>query len=123
MREFAERYTAAWNSGVAERVAAHFSGDGWLRVNGGEAARGRAAIAGVAKGFLDAFPDMLLQCDGVAEDGHAVTYLWTFTGTYVGTGRKVRISGRELWTIAADGLIAESEGSFDAEDYARQCGI
>ena len=37
-----------------------------------------------------------------------------------GTGREVRISGFEEWQIGADGLIAESLGHFDAEDYQRQ---
>jgi hypothetical protein len=37
-----------------------------------------------------------------------------------GTGNKVRISGYELWKIGDDGLIAESQGHFDAADYERQ---
>ncbi len=30
------------------------------------------------------------------------------------------ISGYELWKIDNDGLIAESKGHFDADDYAHQ---
>ncbi len=123
MQDFADRYTAAWNSGMPERVAAHFGEVGWLRVNGGEPARGREAITALALGFMQAFPDLSLSCDGVIERDGLVTYQWTLRGTYAGTGRKVEISGRELWKMGADGLVAESEGSFDAAEYARQCGL
>ena len=37
-----------------------------------------------------------------------------------GTGKSVRIGGYEVWTIGADGLIAESKGHFDAAEYQRQ---
>ena len=36
------------------------------------------------------------------------------------TGRLVRFSGYEEWTLSENGLIARSLGHFDAEDYARQ---
>jgi hypothetical protein len=32
----------------------------------------------------------------------------------------VRISGLELWQFDQNGLIKESKGSFDAEEYDRQ---
>jgi hypothetical protein len=32
----------------------------------------------------------------------------------------VRISGHEEWRMGVDGLIAESLGQFDGEDYRRQ---
>lgn len=123
MRDFAESYTAAWNSGTPEQVAEHFGEDGWLRVNGGAAAQGRGAISELARGFMTEFPDLSLRCDGVVAEGGVVTYLWTLRGTHVGTGRSVEISGREVWKLGMDGLVAESEGSFDAADYARQCGV
>jgi hypothetical protein len=34
-------------------------------------------------------------------------------------GRAVRITGFEEWRIGADGLIAESLGHFDSEDFRR----
>jgi len=57
-----------------------------------------------------------------------VTYKWTLDGTNAGpggTGKRVRISGFEIWRIGDDGLVAESLGSFDAADYQRQveCGV
>jgi hypothetical protein len=50
-------------------------------------------------------------------------YHWTLSGTYIGpggTGHRVRISGFERWRIGSDGLIASSQGHFDAAEYRRQ---
>jgi predicted ester cyclase len=48
---------------------------------------------------------------------------WTLTGTNTGpsgSGKRVRISGYELWKIDNNGLIAESKGHFDSAEYERQ---
>jgi hypothetical protein len=37
-----------------------------------------------------------------------------------GAGHHVRISGFELWQVAERGLIASSQGHFDAAEYPRQ---
>jgi len=37
-----------------------------------------------------------------------------------GTGNKVKISGFERWIFNEDGLVQESIGSFDSEEYKRQ---
>ena len=37
-----------------------------------------------------------------------------------GSGHRVRIGGFEEWKIDQDGLIAESLGHFDANEYRRQ---
>ena len=47
----------------------------------------------------------------------------TFTGTNTGpggTGKSVRVSGYEEWTMDDDGLIAASRGHYDPAEYARQ---
>jgi len=52
-----------------------------------------------------------------------VIFHWTLTGTNTGpggAGKAVRISGYELWTLGGDGLIAASQGHFDAAEYQRQ---
>jgi hypothetical protein len=57
------------------------------------------------------------------EDAGTASYHWTLTGTNTGpggTGRAVRISGYEEWVIGSDGLIVDSLGRFDEEDYQRQ---
>jgi ketosteroid isomerase-like protein len=123
LREFAKQYTDAWCSQDPANVAAHYSPAGSLKVNDGVPAVGRAAITEVAEGFMKAFPDMQVIMDELlVRDGGAV-YEWTLVGTNTGpggTGNRVRISGFEEWRIGTDGLIAESRGHFDSEDYQRQ---
>ena len=123
LADFARRYTAAWCSQDAASVAAFYAPNGSLSVNGDPPAVGRAAIAELAQSFMTAFPDLRVLLDGIQlEEDHAV-YSWTLTGTNAGpdgTGQSVRISGFELWQFDADGLIAESRGSFDGASYQRQ---
>jgi predicted ester cyclase len=123
LRSLAESYTAAWCSQNAARVAGFYSLDGSLRVNADPTAVGRDAIAGVAQGFMAAFPDLKLIMDDIVVDGDQTVYRWTLVGTNTGpggTGKRVHISGFEEWRIGADGLIAESRGHFDDAEYQRQ---
>ena len=123
LRSLAERYTAAWCSQNPASVAAFYSDQGSLRVNDGAAAVGRDAIAEVAQSFMTAFPDLCVVMDELrVEDGEA-EYHWTLVGTNSGpggTGHRVRISGFERWRIGNEGLIASSQGHFDAVEYRRQ---
>jgi predicted ester cyclase len=121
---FANRYAQAWCSQNPESVAAFFAEKGSLRVNDGAPAIGRAAIAETARGFMRAFPDMVVTFDKLEPELNAViAFHWTLSGTNTGAGgagQRVRISGCELWTIDQDGLIAESKGHFDGAEYQRQ---
>ena len=121
--EFARGYTAAWCSGDPHQVAEHYSPDGSLTINGGTPSVGRDAIAEAARGFMDGFPDLRVELDDLKIDGDSPEYHWTLTGTNTGpggTGRPVRISGFEQWTMSSEGLIAASLGSYDAADWDRQ---
>ena len=72
---------------------------------------------------LSSLPDMVVTMDSIRVDGRSAVYHWTLTGTNTGpggTGKAVRISGYEEWTLAADGRIAQSLGHFDEVEYARQ---
>lgn len=128
LREFAERYTAAWCSQNAASVAAFYAVNGSLSVNGSVPAVGRDAITDLAQSFMTAFPDLRIALDQVLESDnraeyHWTEYHWTLTGTNTGpqgTGHAVRISGFEVWKIGADGLIASSMGHFDSTDYDLQ---
>ena len=123
LRAFAEGYTAAWCSMDPARVAQHFAPGGSLKINGGAAAVGRAAITQAANGFYVALPDIQVYFDDLVADGDRVEYHWTFTGTNTGpggTGKRVRVSGFEEWTVDDHGLIASSHGHYDADEYARQ---
>jgi alpha-L-rhamnosidase len=123
IRDFATRYTAAWCSQDPASVAAFFTQDGSLQVNDDAPAVGRAAITNVARGFMTAFPDMRVLMDDVSVTGERAVFRWTLVGTNTGpggTGRHVRISGLEEWRLGADGLIAESLGHFDGDEYRHQ---
>ncbi|MEO1220257.1 MAG: nuclear transport factor 2 family protein [Pseudomonadota bacterium] len=120
---FAQRYAAAWSSQNPDSVASFYSEEGRLVVNDGEAAVGREAIAEVARAFMQAFPDMVVTFDRLEPRGERMLFHWTLTGTNTGpggTGASVSISGFEAWLMGDDGLIVDSAGSFDAEDYERQ---
>jgi SnoaL-like polyketide cyclase len=104
-------------------VAENYAPDGSLTINDGPPSVGRAEITEAARSFMVAFPDMrVLMDDLVVQDEH-VEYRWTLVGTNTGprgTGRRVRISGFEEWTLGDDGLIAASLGHYDQAEYDRQ---
>ena len=121
--DFAARYAKAWCSHNPESVAAFFTENGSLSVNDGPPAIGRVAIAEIARGFMSDFPDLTVTMDSLTVASNGAMFHWTLTGTNTGpggTGKRVRISGYELWSIHNDGLIAESKGRFDATEYGRQ---
>ena len=122
LREFAERYTKAWCSQDPASVAEHYAADGSLTINGGSPSVGRPAIAEAAQTFMSAFPDLEVVMDDLVVRGDVIEYHWTLVGTNAGpggSGRRVRISGLERWTMGEDGLVA-SQGRFDEKEYARQ---
>ena len=72
---------------------------------------------------MTTFPDMIVTFDKLEPAADGTRFHWTLTGTNTGpggTGKRVRISGYELWKIDNDGLIGESKGNFDAAEYERQ---
>ena len=148
LSQFAQRYAKAWCSQNPEKVAAFFAERGSISINNGPPAVGRVAIAKEAQAFMTTFPDMVVTMDDVSRDSDGTKFHWTLIGTNTGpggTGKRVRISGYELWKIdnGAGGsratstgkpervgeqggesinaeLIAESKGHFDSADYERQ---
>jgi uncharacterized protein (TIGR02246 family) len=123
LNSLATRYAQAWCSQDPKRVAAFFAEKGSLCVNDGAPAMGRAAIAEVARGFMEAFPDMVVTFDQLESRGERIVFHWTLTGTNTGpggTGKRVRLSGFESWLIGHQGVIVESLGHFDGSEYERQ---
>jgi predicted ester cyclase len=119
----AKRYASAWCSQNPESVAAFFAENGSLRVNDGPPAVGRAAIAEVARGFMRDLPNMIVTMDDVTHESDGTKFHWTLTGTNTepgDAGKRLRISGYELWKFDNDELIAESRGHFDSAEYERQ---
>ena len=116
IEQLAREYTEAWCSRDPRRVASHYATGGTIAINGGEP----APIEGVAESFVAAFPDIEVMMDDLVVIDGVVEYHWTFTGTSAETGKSVRITGFEEWTIGADGRIAESRGHYDQAEYDRQ---
>ncbi len=123
LKEFAKRYAKAWCSQNPDSVAAFFAERGSISINNGPPAVGRTAIAREAQAFMTTFPDMIVTFDKLEPRGDRTAFHWTLTGTNTGpggTGKRVRISGYELWKIDNDGLIGDSLGHFDTAEYERQ---
>ena len=123
LENLGKKYAAAWSSQDPGSVAAFFSPGGSLKVNTDPPAIGREAITKVAQGFMSAFPDMVVSMDSLVSKSNVTEFHWTLKGTNSspgGTGNKVSISGFEVWEFNEDGLIKNSMGSFDAEEYNRQ---
>src|SRR5437016_10065747 len=113
--DFAQRYAKAWCRQNPESVAAFFAERGSISINNGPPAVGRAAIAKEAQAFMTTFPDMVVTMDDVSRDSDGTKFHWTLIGTNTGpggTGKRVRISGYELWKIdnGAGGSRATSTG-------------
>jgi uncharacterized protein (TIGR02246 family) len=123
LEKFGQRYAKAWCSQNPKSVAAFFAENGSISINNGPLAVGRAAIAKETQSFMTTFPDMIVSFAKLEPRGDATAFHWTLTGTHTGpggTGKRVRISGYELWKIDNDGFIAESKGHFDSAEYERQ---
>lgn len=119
VRDLARSYTDAWCSHDPARVAAHFVPGGTIAINGGDPTE----ITEVARSFIDTFPDIEVFTDDIVFRDETVEFHWTFTGTNSGpdgTGKAVRISGVEEWTLGDDGLVVESKGNYDQSEYDRQ---
>jgi len=72
---------------------------------------------------MTAFPDMVVTMVEVRQEGNHVVFYWHWTGTNTGpggTGNGVDLRGFEEWTLNGDGLILESRGHYDHEEYERQ---
>ena len=103
-------------------LASFYNENGSLSVNGGAPSVGRTAIAETARGFMTAFPDMVVKMDQVTQDGSHAIFRLDMDGDEHrrGTGKFVRIVGYEERTIGANGLLAASKGHYDEADYQRQ---
>src|SRR5262249_4831366 len=81
---------------------AHYIPGGTIAINGGDPTE----VTEVARSFIEAFPNIQVFMDDLVVRDETVEYHWTFTGTNDGpggTGKSVRISGFEEWTLGDDG--------------------
>jgi steroid delta-isomerase-like uncharacterized protein len=135
LREFGERYLAAWNSHDPRAVVACAHEDViWLDPALTEPAIGRDAVAEFAGASFVAFPDMEFSEPGppaISEDRRAAYVPWVMTGTNTGpleppgfmaTGRAVEVRGFDVWQFR-DELIWRYEAMYDFSTMARQLGL
>ena len=123
LTDFATRYAQAWSSQDPVALASFYALNGSLRVNDGEPSVGREAVTETARGFMTAFPDMIVRLVELRKTDDYVEFRWHWTGTNTGpggTGNAVDLRGYEKWTLDDDGLILESLGHFDDAEYHRQ---
>jgi uncharacterized protein (TIGR02246 family) len=123
LTDFGRRYAAAWSSQNPAQLASFYTEDGSLTVNGDAPSTGRVAIAAKAQSFMTAFPDMVVTLERMDRHGDHPVFRWIWTGTNTGpggTGKYVRITGYEEWTLDSNGLITMSDGHYDEAEYQRQ---
>jgi steroid delta-isomerase-like uncharacterized protein len=126
LTDLGRRYAAAWSSQNPAQLASFYAEDGSLIVNGGSPSTGRAAIAATAQSFMTAFPDMVVTLERMEKRGDHPVFRWIWTGTNTGpggTGKFVRITGYEEWTLDSNGLITKSDGHYDEAEYQRQLKV
>ncbi|MEO7039569.1 MAG: hypothetical protein ABI446_08710, partial [Gemmatimonadaceae bacterium] len=66
---------------------------------------------------------MVVTMDSIHMNGSQPVFHWTLSGTNTGpngTGKAVRFSGYEEWTMSADGLIRKSLGHFSQVELDEQ---
>ena len=126
LADLGTRYAVAWSSGDPAAVAALYAENGSLTVNSAAPSRGRAAITATAQSYMTAFPDMVVNMTKITQEGDHVVFHWLWTGTNTGpggTGKFVRMTGHEEWTLDRDGRIVESKGHYDEAEYQRQLRV
>jgi uncharacterized protein (TIGR02246 family) len=121
--ELVLRASKAWSSQDPQGVASCYEDTASLTINRGTPSTGRKELAATAASYMQAFPDLGVSVDHVLVAGDSVFWAWTLTGTNTGpggTGKPVRVSGIEVWTMGDSGLVANSIGYYDADIYERQ---
>jgi ketosteroid isomerase-like protein len=118
-------FTRAVNAGALDALCTLYD-DGAVLVGGpgqAQAVVGPDAIRQVLAGFPAPSPMMEFEHEYLFEAGDTALARgrWKLTNTGPGgSGLPVLVSGCETWTLGEGGLIAYSEGRFDAAGYERQ---
>jgi hypothetical protein len=69
---------------------------------------------------------MVVKLQRLDRNGEHPVFRWIWTGTNTGpggTGKFVRMTGYEEWTLGANGLIEKSDGHYDEAEYQRQLKV
>jgi C-1 hydroxylase len=127
----ADEIVAAWNRGDAQGVVAYAVEDLiWRDVALPMPLHGRAALAGVVQGYMDAFPDLRLQITSRTLEGSRLVQEWTATATHRGelmgvapTGRATRVFGATVATFDDEARIIEGAMYWNALGMLAQLGV
>jgi steroid delta-isomerase-like uncharacterized protein len=135
LREFGDRYLAAWNAHDPDAVAACVAEDiVWEDPALPEAARGRPEVAEFVRASATAFPDYRFSEPGapaIGDEGRVAYVPWRMTATNTGpidppgfapTGRGFEVEGVDLWRFRG-GLIWRYRAVYDFAGMARQLGL
>jgi steroid delta-isomerase-like uncharacterized protein len=136
LKQFTERYAAAWNSCDTDAMAELITDDiVWVDPALPEPARGIPAVQEFMRTSFQAFPDLRFSEPDPphlsVEGGDQVAWAWTMEGTFRGpidppgfapTGKRMQIDGIDVWHMR-DGRIADYRAFYDMSDLVRQLGI
>jgi steroid delta-isomerase-like uncharacterized protein len=135
LREFADRYAAAWNTHDVEAVAACMAEDVTFEDPTMRApARGRNEVARFARETFNGFPDIHVEQTEpllLSDDRLLAVSPWLMAGTNTGpiedpglpaTGKRFAIEGVGLWRFRG-GLLWRYRDVYDTTDLARQLGL
>jgi steroid delta-isomerase-like uncharacterized protein len=90
---------------------------------------GSGRIRDAARGWKQAFPDLVITPEKVIAEGDLVTVYWVARGTNTGagnglpaTGKPMEGSGITIWRIV-DGRITDEWSAFDQLSILQQLGL
>jgi steroid delta-isomerase-like uncharacterized protein len=135
LKEFTERYAAAWNACDTDAMAELITEDiVWVDPALAEPARGIPAVQEFMRTSFQVFPDLRFSEPDpphLSVEGDQVAWTWTMEGTFRGpldppgfapTGRRMKVDGIDVWHMR-DGRIADYRAFYDMNDVARQLGL
>jgi len=135
LKEFTERYAAAWNACDTDAMAELITDDiVWVDPAMPEPARGIPAVQEFMRTSFQVFPDLRFSEPDpphLTVDGDRVAWAWTMEGTFRGpidppgfapTGKRMKVDGVDLWQMR-DGRIADYRAFYDMNEVVRQLGI
>jgi steroid delta-isomerase-like uncharacterized protein len=135
LKEFTERYAAAWNQCDTDAMAELITEDiVWVDPALPEPARGIPAVQEFMRMSFQTFPDLRFSepdSPHLSVDGDLIAWAWTMEGTFRGaidppgfapTGKRMKVNGVDLWQMR-DGRIADYRAFYDLNEMVRQLGI
>ena len=134
LRDFIERYNAAWNDHDVETIVSLHTEDSVFENHvTGDVNMGPEQIARAIEGIFSVFPDLRFETRRAYIREDLVVQEWTASGTHEGTmtrsgievpptGRKVEYKGMDVIPIR-DGRVVRKDVYSDSVTLLRQLGL